>query len=79
MTLKMSSKGQIVIPKQVRENLRLKEGDRLELILQDDQLVIRKEKRRGREEVNWRSWRGILAGTKAVQEHLAEHQEEIRR
>ena len=32
----MTSKGQVTIPKNVREALRLKQGDRLEFVLLDD-------------------------------------------
>ena len=35
----ITSKGQVTIPKDVREALRLKQGDRLEFIVQDDGTV----------------------------------------
>jgi len=40
--LKLSSKGQVVIPKSVRNSLNLKEGDKLVAFAQRDLLVLRK-------------------------------------
>lgn len=39
-TATLTSKGQITIPKSIRDRLRLKPGDRLEFILQDDKTVL---------------------------------------
>ena len=39
---KMSSKGQVVIPKTLRQKLNLKEGDKLILFSSGDLLVLRK-------------------------------------
>ena len=38
----LSSKGQMVIPKSIRDRMRLRPGDRLEVLLRDDRIVIRK-------------------------------------
>jgi len=40
--LRLSSKGQVVIPKSVRNSLNLKEGDKLIAFAQRDLLVLRK-------------------------------------
>lgn len=40
--VKVSKKGQIVIPKEARERLRIKEGDKLALILRDDEIALKK-------------------------------------
>ncbi len=40
--IKMSSKGQIVIPKSIRTRLGLKEGDTLIVASQDDLLILKK-------------------------------------
>lgn len=39
-TATITSKGQITIPKAVRDRLRLKAGDRVEFILQDDDTAL---------------------------------------
>ncbi|MGQ9602124.1 MAG: AbrB/MazE/SpoVT family DNA-binding domain-containing protein [Candidatus Bipolaricaulia bacterium] len=41
-TTKISSKGQVVIPKRLREELGLQVGDSLVIALQDDRLILRK-------------------------------------
>lgn len=39
---KMSTKGQIVIPKQIREALGLKAGDPIVMVMDGDRLILRK-------------------------------------
>lgn len=39
---KLSSRGQTTIPKPIREELGLQEGDRLEFSVEDDQVVIQR-------------------------------------
>lgn len=46
MTTTVSSKGQIVLPKKVRESKRIKSGDDLEVIEQDDGILLRKVDRK---------------------------------
>jgi len=41
-TAKMSTKGQIVIPKQLREALGLKPGDPIVMAMDGDRLILRK-------------------------------------
>ena len=55
--IKISSKGQIVIPKSIRERLGLKEGDTLIIASQDDVLILKKltlEDLLKESERNWR-------------------------
>ena len=72
----VSSKGQIVLPKNVREAFGLKKGDRVRVEVEGDHVSIRRAPYRPAR--NWRRWRGHLAGTQAIDDHLAEHTEEIR-
>lgn len=41
-TSTLTSKGQATIPKQIREALRLQPGDRVEFILEEDRVVLRR-------------------------------------
>jgi len=43
--VKVSKKGQIVIPKEAREKLKIREGEKLALILRDDEIVLKKIER----------------------------------
>ncbi len=77
LTVRLSSKGQIVLPQGIRQMLGLQEGDKLEVALQDQTVLltpVRAERARG-----WERWRGELAGTNALAEHLAEHAAEVER
>ena len=40
--VKVSGKGQIVIPKEVREKLDIKAGEKLAVIVKDDDIILRK-------------------------------------
>ena len=41
-TLKLSGKGQISIPKEIRNGMHLKKGDKLVLVAQGEQLILQK-------------------------------------
>lgn len=41
-TATLTSRGQTTIPKSIREALQLRPGDRVEFILEDDQVVLRR-------------------------------------
>jgi AbrB family looped-hinge helix DNA binding protein len=41
-TTRLSSKGQVVIPKRIREELGLKPGDDLVMVRQDDLIIVMK-------------------------------------
>jgi len=73
----LSAKGQIVLPRDIRDALGLMEGDRVEVTLKGNQLIL--SPLSAFSQKNWRDWRGCLAGTQALREHLAEHADEVRR
>jgi AbrB family looped-hinge helix DNA binding protein len=72
LTVRLSAKGQMVIPKEVREEFDLHEGDLLSVKIEGDSLILRKVK-----EGNWRRWEGILKDTSALRDHEREHREEV--
>ncbi|MGQ4891681.1 MAG: AbrB/MazE/SpoVT family DNA-binding domain-containing protein [Candidatus Njordarchaeia archaeon] len=53
---RISSKGQIVIPKKIREMLNLREGDEVIMFVVDDGILIKKKRK-----VSLSELRGILA------------------
>jgi AbrB family looped-hinge helix DNA binding protein len=77
----VSSKGQIVIPRALREKYRLTSGTRLEVAESSEGLVLAplKQTRSSRHERGWRALRGAAKRTNALKEHLAEHRREAKR
>lgn len=56
-TTSLSSKGQIVIPKDIRDALGLREGDRFEIALEGHRLVLRSI---SKEYPDWRTMEGAF-------------------
>ncbi len=71
----LSSKGQIVIPREIRQTLGLRKGDRLYVTREGDRIVLTPYAEVPSE--TWQRWRGRLAGTQALQSHIVEHTEEV--
>jgi AbrB family looped-hinge helix DNA binding protein len=80
-TTTVSSKGQVVIPRHLREKHRLTSGVRLQINETDEGLVLSpiRRARPSARQVGWRSLRGSAKGTDALKEHLAEHRREAKR
>ena len=80
-TTTVSSKGQIVIPRALRDKYRLTSGTRLEVAESDEGLVLAplKPARSARRKAGWRALRGAAKGTTALKEHLSEHRREAKR
>lgn len=80
-TTTVSSKGQVVIPRALRDKYRLTPGTRLEVAESDAGLVLtpQKQGRSSRRQAGWRTLRGSAKGTNALKEHLAEHRREAKR
>jgi AbrB family looped-hinge helix DNA binding protein len=79
-TTTVSSKGQVVIPRHLREKHRLTSGTQLEVNETDEGLVLSPIKRAQRSRRHgWQLLRGCAKGTNALKEHLAEHRREAKR
>lgn len=80
-TTTVSSKGQVVIPRHLRERHRLTSGMRLQISETSEGLVLSpiKRARRSIGQAGWRSLRGCAKGTEALKQHLAEHRREAKR
>ena len=69
--LTVSSKGQISIPKSLRERLKLAKGTRLNVEVDRGRIILSKPS-------DWRSLRGIAAGTDLLKSHQADKEWERR-
>ena len=80
-TTTVSSKGQVVIPRALRDKYRLTSGTRLEVAESAEGLVLAplKRARSSRRQAGWRALRGSAKGTNALKAHLAEHRREAKR
>ena len=77
MTSTISSKGQIAIPKAVRERLNLKAGTEVSIDVQGGAVVI---KRLVRKFPDWRTMQGMAQGGVSLTQALeAEHRAELAR
>ncbi|GAB4500535.1 MAG: AbrB/MazE/SpoVT family DNA-binding domain-containing protein [Anaerolineales bacterium] len=72
MLLRLSSKGQVVLPKPIRDKLRLKTGDQLVVQLIGGKIVLEPETQDMIEKL-----RGILAGSHALDALEEEHRQEV--
>lgn len=58
LTVRVRGKGQITLPKEAREAIGIRENDRLLLIMQGDQIIIRPLRR----EPGYRKFLGVFKG-----------------
>lgn len=70
---KVSSKGQVTLPKSAREQLGIAEGTELEVVVEQQTIQLRKI------EPRWRRWAGALKDSDVLRELEREHREEIER
>ncbi|MBM3668458.1 MAG: AbrB/MazE/SpoVT family DNA-binding domain-containing protein [Actinobacteria bacterium] len=68
MEYKISSKGQVTLPKSVRDALGIEPGDQLEFEVRGNEFVGRKK----RTKVDWSQFRGILADGRSTDEIMRE-------
>lgn len=80
-TTTVSSKGQIVIPRHLREKHRLTSGVRLQIVESEEGLVLSpiRRSRASARQSGWRALRGSAKGTDALKAHLEEHRREAKR
>jgi AbrB family looped-hinge helix DNA binding protein len=80
-TTTVSSKGQVVIPRSLREKYRLTSGTRLQVAESDEGLLLAplKKTRSSRRRAGWRALRGSAKGTNALEQHVADHRREAKR
>jgi AbrB family looped-hinge helix DNA binding protein len=74
VSVTVSSKGQIAIPKAVREKMGLTEGAKLNLSIQGQTLVLQRQGL-----IDWRSWRGKFKGAPLDRDLAQDHRREIQR
>lgn len=79
MLVKLSSRGQLVIPKEFRDSLMLSPGTELDLKLIDGQLIIRPRKDKGRAKAAIDKLYGIFANSDLLSDLEAEHKNEIKK
>lgn len=77
MKTRLSARGQVVIPKALRDALGWTEGQLLEVDLTGDRVVLGRPATRSVGEPSWMRWEGVLAGTDALEDLAAEHRAEI--
>ncbi len=75
--VRLSSKGQLVLPKKIREHLGLKPGEELKVDIVGGRIIL--EPVGPLSKTGWHRWRGVLRGEQALQEHLEDHRLEVAR
>jgi AbrB family looped-hinge helix DNA binding protein len=73
-TVRVSSKGQIAIPKEIRDKLGLSRGSDMVVRIQGDTVILHKAPKD-----SWRKWAGRFAGSGLTEELAASRREEIAR
>lgn len=75
---RLSAKGQLVLPKRIRDQLGWRQGQELEVERQGDRIVIgAKEGPRGDWLAGFLRWEGALKGTDALSDLESEHRAEV--
>jgi AbrB family looped-hinge helix DNA binding protein len=71
---RLSSRGQVALPKVVRDQLGLTEGDRLTVRVEADEVILRKSV-----EGSWREWQGRFKGSGLLKDLARERRRELAR
>ena len=78
MKTTLSEKGQVVIPKEIREKLKLGKGYVFEIELKDNSIIL-KPAGKSQKVKNWRELRGLLKGKYSAKQFLVGRQEDRKR
>ena len=73
LTVRVTSKGQISLPKPVRDQFNLRAGSELAVEVEGHQIIMRRVARR-----DWRELRGAFQGPSLVEARAQERREELR-
>ena len=73
-SVSVSAKGQLVIPKALRQRVGLQDGGRVTVSVDDGHIILEPVPA---ESAGWRKWRGALKGERALAELAAEHRAEV--
>jgi AbrB family looped-hinge helix DNA binding protein len=76
--VKVCSRGRVALPKELRVSLNIREGDALQVLRDGDGLRLRRTAA-APASLGWRAWRGVLAGSDALAQHLRGHEREASR
>lgn len=71
--VRLSSKGQVVLPKKLRTDLGWQQGQAFQVRTDNERLVLEPLSQTN----DWRKWRGAFAGTRAWQGLAEEHRAEL--
>jgi len=75
---RLSARGQVVLPKEIRDRLHLEEGQELTVEIVSDTIVMRPIERSVKPSVpDWRGLRGCLRETDVLADLMAEHRREV--
>ncbi len=73
-TVTVSSKGQVVIPREIRGRIGVRQGSKLEVDVQEGVVVMRPVKAAAHA---WQRWYGAFAGADLTKSLAAEHAAEL--
>ena len=73
--IKVSTDGRVHLPAAVRKRFALRQGDRVAVTVENDRIVL--QPLDVPSQSDWRRWRGVLANTDALADHLEEHALEV--
>ncbi len=74
LTARVSSKGQVALPKPIRDQLGLTQGSDVTVRIEGDAVILRKIERHA-----WRRWDGRLEGSRLLEDQVAERRHELAR